>query len=331
MWAVIEGANDGWGSASVIAGFAVGVAAVLCFVFVELRPGGMLDLSLFRRPVFSTATATAVISGFVYVGSNYTLSLRLNIAQGHTPAFTASAIVLIAAVAGVVGFATRPLLARVVGVRALIVAGLLCMAGADVWLAAVPITNRSFSVLLGFLILLGAGSAMTIAGMSAAAVNSVPTDAEPMAASTQGMARQIGIPLGVALIGAVVFSRAQNVFLGRVAALKLPLPLAHVALGIDQKGGVLGVVESGIGTKIAPVGQAATVAFGSALKDVAFGTAAMCVVMAGIVLIALRSGWAPQEVEPEELRQPGHTPASAAAVATASNRPAPAIPADSAP
>jgi hypothetical protein len=109
-----------------------------------------------------------------------------------------------------------------------------------------------------------------------------------VAASTQGVLRQVGSPLGLALIGALVFATSRSSLTGALGHLSLPGPAGKLAAGVNAKAGVLGVLESGLGAKIPPVGHAAVVALSDALSDGARVVAVICVVMAVIAAVALR-------------------------------------------
>lgn len=53
IWALIDGNDDGWTSASIVSRIAIAAAAFAAFVFVELRqPRPMVDFALFRQRTF---------------------------------------------------------------------------------------------------------------------------------------------------------------------------------------------------------------------------------------------------------------------------------------
>lgn len=288
LWGVIEGAATHWARPAVIVAFVIAVGAAAAFVSIERRPGGMVELSMFRRPAFTLATITALVSGFTFVGVNYAYAIRLTIGQGHTPLFSAWGLIVEAAVAGATGFGSRWILQQRVGSRALVTAGFLCFAGAGFWLAAEPLSDSSFTAMLGMLILTGIAQATTTAGMSAAAVGAVPAELQSEAASTQGVMRQAGPPLGVAIAGAIIFSRSQGILGDLIGHLGLSAPVAQAAAGANSAGGVLGVLGSGLGAKAPALGAAAGDALSGAVGDAGRVVAIISLVMAVAVVAGLR-------------------------------------------
>ncbi|WP_234441847.1 MFS transporter, partial [Streptomyces sp. WM6386] len=83
---LIEGPRIGWGSPMAMAGYALIVMATAGFTWVELhRPEPLMDLALFRRPVFASAVLGAMA---VFAALNVTLLLNtfsLQHARGWTP------------------------------------------------------------------------------------------------------------------------------------------------------------------------------------------------------------------------------------------------------
>lgn len=290
LWGVIEGAATHWANPAVIVAFIIALLAAIAFVLIERRPGGMVELSMFRRPTFTLATITALVSGFTFVGVNYAYAIRLTIGQGHTPLFSAWGLIVEAAVAGATGFGSRWVLQQRVGARVLVSAGFLCFAGAGFWLAAEPLSDSSFTAMLGMLILTGIAQATTTAGMSAAAVGSVPPELHSEAASTQGVMRQVGPPLGVAIGGAIIFSRSQGILAGLIGHLGLPASVAQAALGVNSAGGVLGVLGSGMGAKVPALGAAAGNALNGAIGDACRVVAVISLVLAVSAVVGLRGG-----------------------------------------
>ncbi|MEC3974445.1 MFS transporter [Amycolatopsis sp. H20-H5] len=311
LFAVIQGSATRWGAPLVVSAFIVTVVAAFCFVLAEKRPAAMLDLSIFRIKAFSLAAILAVVSWFVSIGSAYLFSLRLAVAQGHSPQFTAMALILIGVVASIIGFACRPALARFAGVRALVVGGLLSFTVANLWLAWAPIENTSFALALGFVFFYAIGQVTTTAGVSAAAVNSVPAELESTAASTQETLRVVGPPLGIAILGAVTFARSAPAFQSRLGSLGLPPEVGHVVAEVNGHGGVLAVLGSGIGDKFPAVGQAASTALGEGIANGGYVGAVLAAIMAAIAAVFLRDNNHRAELPPHAaVVEPADRPAS---------------------
>ncbi|MER6396210.1 DHA2 family efflux MFS transporter permease subunit [Kitasatospora sp. NPDC001603] len=83
MYALSEGASQGWGSARIVASALVGGCALAALVVVELRlPEPMLDLRLFRDRIFRTTNLLSLFSGAAFLGMLYLFPLLMQDALG---------------------------------------------------------------------------------------------------------------------------------------------------------------------------------------------------------------------------------------------------------
>src|SRR6201998_3915480 len=87
-YGVIEGPSYGWGSARILAFFAVTVIAVIAFLIYEPRRGeALIDLRLLPRPPFSRATLTAGTARSALGGFLFLITLYLQDVRGYRPLF----------------------------------------------------------------------------------------------------------------------------------------------------------------------------------------------------------------------------------------------------
>jgi MFS family permease len=299
LWAVIQGAGTGWGQASVIVAFLVAATALGCFVAAERRPGAMLDLSVFRIPAFSLATVLILGVWFVFIASAYLYAIRLTVAQGHTPRFAAAGLILEGVLASLTGFGCRRMLTRLANVRTLVVVGLVFMAVANIWLARTPIGDRSFTSMIGYVLFLAMAQATATAGITAAAVNSVPAELESTAAATQEALRVFGGPLGLAVLGGILLSRAQSALDARLPGLHLPPQVGGAVAGINHSGGPVAIVGSGFGERVPSLGQAATASLGEGLTAGANVAAVLSLLMAAVAAGFLKNRDERRDLEPQ--------------------------------
>ncbi|MGN6700446.1 MAG: MDR family MFS transporter [Thermomicrobiales bacterium] len=83
LLALSEGADRGWTSPLVLALAGVGVAALVAFIVTELhQPDPLLQIRLFRRPIFALAMAINFVTNFSLFGISYILPLLLQMAYG---------------------------------------------------------------------------------------------------------------------------------------------------------------------------------------------------------------------------------------------------------
>ncbi|MFF9864721.1 MFS transporter [Streptomyces sp. NPDC013953] len=200
---LIEGPRIGWTSPAALTLYAIAVVAAVAFVRVESRrPEPLMDVRLFRRPVFSGAVLGAVA---VFVALNVTLlltTLHLQHARGWTPLEAGAATLPMAAgatfcapwsgrMAGRLG--PRLPLALAGG---FITAGGLCLVGLD--------RHTSVWQLLSAYLLIGTGFGFANAPITNTAVSGLPPARAGVAGAITSTARQFGSALGIAVAGGLV-------------------------------------------------------------------------------------------------------------------------------
>jgi MFS family permease len=241
LYAIIQGPEDGWGSASVVSAFVAAALFLVLFIVAESRVRSpLLRLDLFRNRAFATASFVAVVGMFAFLGTAYSVSIRLGAVQNQPPMRTALAFLLLNGLALVVLPVTERLL-RTVAPWLLLSVGLLLVAVGDFWSATLSIDTRSFPPLILPLGLVGIGFAVTVSSITASAVNTVPLPLAGMASATTNLLRDTGFTLGPAIIGAVALSKAASTFSASLHGSALPPPLKGAASHILASGGPLGV------------------------------------------------------------------------------------------
>jgi EmrB/QacA subfamily drug resistance transporter len=158
-YAVIEGPTLGWGSARILALFAVAAAALFAFVLAERRrPEPLLELRFFRSPPFSGANVVAVLACLVLAGFLFLITLYLQQVQGYSPLAAGLSLLPATAMMAVAGPAAGRIVARHGPRIPLVASGLLVAAGALVLTGLTA--GTSYAVLALALVLLGAGQGL---------------------------------------------------------------------------------------------------------------------------------------------------------------------------
>ncbi|NUR87265.1 MAG: MFS transporter [Nonomuraea sp.] len=197
---VTEG-RAGWGRPVVIMAFAAAAVLVAAFVAVERgRSEPLLDLGLFRRPVFLVATGGALVVGAAVVGLLSYLPTVLQNAHGLTPLQAG----LLFCVWSGTSFAMS-LLSRFVRLRtaARLALGLGLTAAGFAALLGVGGT-LSLPLVIGGLLVSGAGSGLINSSITHLAIESVPVHRVGMGSGANNTARYVGSSLGAAGVAAVV-------------------------------------------------------------------------------------------------------------------------------
>jgi MFS family permease len=241
LYAIIQGPTDGWASPSIIIAFALAAVFLAAFVLAEKRAKSpLLRLDLFRNRAFAVASVVAVVGMFAFLGTAYSVSIRLGPVQDQAPMRTALAFVLLNGITLVMLPLTERLL-RTAAPGLLLGAGLLLIAAGDYWAATLPITDSAFTSLILPLGLVGLGFAITVSSITATAVNTVPVHLAGMASATTNLLRDFGFTLGPAIIGAVALSRAASNFSDSLHDSALPGALKGAGTAVLDEGGPLAV------------------------------------------------------------------------------------------
>jgi EmrB/QacA subfamily drug resistance transporter len=200
--AIIEGPKNGFLSARILGLFALSLASFGLLIPYELRRHEpLIEVRFFRSAPFSGASAIAVcmfaaIGGFLFLNTLY-----LQDARGLSPL---DAGLYMLPMAGVM-LIFSPLSGLIVGrhgTRVPLIAG-----GGAVMIGALMLTGLTPTTSTGLLFLayavFGAGSGLVNPPITNTAVSGMPAAQAGVAAAVASTSRQVGMTLGVAVVGAV--------------------------------------------------------------------------------------------------------------------------------
>jgi EmrB/QacA subfamily drug resistance transporter len=201
-YAIIEGRSAGWGFAPILALFAFSATCFAALVRYELRRDEpLLEIRFFRSAPFSGASAIAIcvfaaIGGFLFLNTLYLQDVR-GLSPLHAGLYTLP-------MAGMM-FVCSPVSGRLVGRRGarlpLLLGGLAILAGALMLTRLAPGTSEFY--LFGAYLIFGFGSGMINPPITNTAVSGMPSAQAGVAAAVASTSRQVGMTLGVAVVGAV--------------------------------------------------------------------------------------------------------------------------------
>jgi EmrB/QacA subfamily drug resistance transporter len=202
-YGIIEGPSYGWGSARILAFFAVTVAAVVGFLCYEVRrEQPLIDIRFFRSLPFSGATVTAVSAMSALGGFLFLTTLYLQDVRDYRPLFAGLFLLPMAAAMAVSAPLAGRMLARS-GARAP-----LLIAGAGITAGGILLTQLTNSSAPGYLILaflvFGIGMGFVNAPITNSAVSGMPRSQAGVASGIASTSRQVGSSLGVAVMGSVL-------------------------------------------------------------------------------------------------------------------------------
>jgi EmrB/QacA subfamily drug resistance transporter len=205
--ALLRGNEDGWGSTLIVAELIGAAVALLAFVAVELRVREpMLPMRMFRDPTFTGAqvAAFAISASFFALFLYTTLYLQQILGLSAIEAglvYIPGTLVML-----VVSGATAQLGAKVPA-RTMVSVGL-AMVAAGLALFTLADENSSWLALMPGLLVACIGTGLFNPALSAVALGAVPVEQSGLAAGVNDTARQAGIAVGVAALGALIPAEA---------------------------------------------------------------------------------------------------------------------------
>ncbi|MFD9331756.1 MFS transporter [Streptomyces sp. NPDC060065] len=247
LYAVIEGANDGYTATHIVLAFTIAVAAFVGFLVAERKSRTpMLRLELFRTPSFAAAAAIGLLAMFGFIGTAYALSIKLEAVYHLSPLQAALPFALIQAVPLLLTPVLPNLLQRV-HPRALLVGGLLSLAAGEIWMALLPGDATDLASMAGSILLLGVGFITMFSALTAVAVGTVDIRHAGMASAVTSLVRETGQALGPAIVSAVALGTASSALAAKLGAAKLPAEVMGVAQGVNAEGGAIAVANADLG------------------------------------------------------------------------------------
>jgi EmrB/QacA subfamily drug resistance transporter len=201
-YAIIEGPRSGWASREILGLFVCSaLSAVVLIAYERRRFEPLLEVGFFRSIPFSGANAIAVLTfaalgGFLFLNTLYLQNVRglSPLEAGLHMLPMAAMLFIFAPVSGraVARFGARP--SMLAGGTAIAVAGALLV-------SLTPTTPMPR--LLGSYFLFGIGSGLMNVPITNTAVTAMPGAQAGVAAAIASTSRQVGMTLGVAVIGAI--------------------------------------------------------------------------------------------------------------------------------
>src|SRR5580704_191112 len=231
-YTLIEAPSHGWSSGRSIAGFAVAAGLFAAFIVRERTAAEpMLDVSLFRNPRFTAASATVTVTFFGLTGFSFLITQYFQFFKGYAPLSTGVRLLPVALSVGFMSVLGTKLAVRL-GTKQVVTTGLSCLVGFFVWVSTVGV-GTSYLQIAGQMSLGGSGVGLVSAPATEAIMGVVPKAKAGIGSAVNDATRLLGGTLGVAVIGSVYAS----LYASRLtAALPSALPAAvartaHASVG----------------------------------------------------------------------------------------------------
>jgi EmrB/QacA subfamily drug resistance transporter len=210
-YGIVRTESLGWGSAGVIVPLATSVGLLAAFVLVEGRVARvpLMALSIFRLAQLRAANTVVILLYAALFGAFYFLTLYMQRVLGHD-ALRAGLEFLPLTGSVFAGSKIAPRLVGRFGVRAVVVAGMLCSTAGLVLLTSVAPDDSYAGAVLpgGMLACIGMGLALVPATIGA--VQGVPAGQSGLAAGLLNTSRLVGGALGLALLSTIAAAHTQH-------------------------------------------------------------------------------------------------------------------------
>ena len=213
LYAFSETTTAGWGSVKVLGFLFSGALSLIAFIAIEITTvnrGGkpLLDLRLFTNRSFAAGNIALVFVIFGLFGSFFLIPIYLQVLRGQS-AFQAGLILLPQALAAMVSVVVGGRLVDRIGVKAVVIPGLLLL-GFATWQLTFITLNSPFWWLQLLLVLLGLSLGLTGQPLVVAALADVSEAQQVADASTiTTVTRSVAASMGVALLATYVQAQTK--------------------------------------------------------------------------------------------------------------------------
>ena len=210
VYALVRAASVGWGSTQTIGVLAAAALLLIAFVYVERRSAApLVPFSFFRNRNVTLANAAMFAAGAAIIGLFYYLSLYLQRVLGYTAIKAGTSLLPLAVGTIVAAGLASPLIARI-GVRTVLLAGLVLFAGGLVWFAQLPVRGAYLADVLGPSLLIALGLGIAFVAITILSVSGVKDREYGLASGLVNTSQQIGGALGLAVLSSIATTRTDD-------------------------------------------------------------------------------------------------------------------------
>jgi EmrB/QacA subfamily drug resistance transporter len=210
VFAIIQGGENGFADASVLASGVLAAITLVAFVQWERHTAHpMLPLRFFENRRFSIGSGVILLAFFVMFGFFFLVTQYLQFARGYSPLEAGLALLPFPIMFIVFSPRSAALMARF-GAARIMAAGLVIIASAFVVLSLHTPGTSYFVIAIAFAVL-GIGMSFAAAPATSEIMSTVPLTKAGVGSAVNDTTRELGGALGIAIFGSIVNSayRAQ--------------------------------------------------------------------------------------------------------------------------
>ncbi|MFB8024833.1 MFS transporter [Streptomyces sp. NPDC056465] len=208
IWALIKGAEWGWGDLNTI-GFLVGAVVLFAaFAFTQTKVREpLIPLAMFRSVPLSAGVVLMVMMAFAFMGGLFFVTFYLQNVHGMSPVDSGLHLLPLTGMM-IVGSPLAGLAITKLGPRVPLVGGMVFTAVAMFGMSQLTVGTSTLTMSIWFG-LLGLGLAPVMVGATEVIVGNAPMELSGVAGGLQQAAMQVGGSLGTAVLGAVMAAQVD--------------------------------------------------------------------------------------------------------------------------
>jgi Na+/melibiose symporter-like transporter len=253
-YGIIEAGEAGWGDSAVLAYMGTGILTLILFAVVEKRVAQpMLPMRFFKNMSFTIASLTMILTLFAMAGSMFLFSQYFQSVQGYSP--IAAAIRLLPFALGItIAAIMAAKIAVKIGAKTVILIGVIFIGASLFYLSQISEVDSTYGSLVGGLVVVPLGLGMSSPAATDYIVGALPVSRAGMASSVNQATRQLGVVLGIAVMGTFMNSTYRGEIAKIPALSSLPqdvgdavsrsIQTAHI-MASNLPGDVAGIINDG--------------------------------------------------------------------------------------
>ncbi|MDA1257620.1 MAG: MFS transporter [Chloroflexi bacterium] len=209
VFGIIQGEESGWTSPLIVAAFVAGLTLLTAFAVVETRSSHpMLPFEFFKRKDFTGSFVVLLLLMFGMVGVFFFLTQFFQLVQGRSALVAGLALTPVAATMMMgAGIATKAV-PKLGPKTAIVIAGLIILSGMGVF-STIEVDTAMWVPMLA-IALFGLGAGIAFPTVTDSIMASVPLNKSGVGSAMNDLSRELGITLGVAVLGSLVASLYRN-------------------------------------------------------------------------------------------------------------------------
>ena len=261
VYAIVNGNQNGWGSAETLGILAAAVALLALFLLIESRVSSpLMPLRILRLRNVATANGVGVLWAASMFAWFFLSALYLQLVLGYSPLQVGLAFLPANVVMGILSVGVSAKLVMRFGIKPPLAAGLLLAGTGLALFARVPVDGTFAVDVLPAMLLLGIGAGIAFNPVLLAAMSDVAPEEAGLASGLVNTAFMMGGALGLAVLASLAASRTDTLSADGDSHLAALTGGYHAAFVV---GAIFAVSAVAIGVSLLRTGQQA----GAAQED----------------------------------------------------------------